>query len=79
MRTVAVVNEKGASAKTTTTISLAVVLAKRGLWVLVVDWTRRPPPASGWGAHASQVFIAQSVSGPIWGDSSDLRRYRASS
>ena len=37
MRTVAVMNEKGGSGKTTTTISLAAVLAERGLSVLVVD------------------------------------------
>jgi chromosome partitioning protein len=37
MRTVAVMNEKGGSGKTTTTISLAAVLAERGLRSLVVD------------------------------------------
>ena len=37
MRTIAVMNEKGGSGKTTTTISLAAVLAERGLFVLVVD------------------------------------------
>src|ERR1051325_11192204 len=37
VRTVAVMNEKGGSGKTTTTISLAAVLAERGLRVLVVD------------------------------------------
>lgn len=37
MRAIAVMNEKGGSRKTTTTISLAAVLAERGLPVLVVD------------------------------------------
>src|SRR5438132_9226594 len=37
VRTVAVMNEKGGSGKTTTTISLAAVLAERGFRVLVVD------------------------------------------
>ena len=37
MRTVAVMNGKGGSGKTTTTISLAAVLAERGLRSLVVD------------------------------------------
>ena len=37
LRTVAVMNEKGGSGKTTTTISLAAVLAERGLRMLVVD------------------------------------------
>ena len=37
MHTVAVMNEKGGSGKTTTTINLAAVLAERGLRCLVVD------------------------------------------
>ena len=37
MRTIAVMNEKGGSGKTTTTISLAAVLAERGYRILVVD------------------------------------------
>src|SRR5258708_5491726 len=37
VRTVAVMNEKGGSGKTTTTISLAAVLAERGFRILVVD------------------------------------------
>ena len=37
VRTVAVMNEKGGSGKTTTTISLAAVLTERGFRVLVVD------------------------------------------
>jgi len=37
VRTVAVMNEKGGSGKTTTTISLAAVLAERGYRILVVD------------------------------------------
>src|SRR5437868_10811786 len=37
LRTVAVMNEKGGSGKTTTTISLAAVLAERGYRILVVD------------------------------------------
>jgi Flp pilus assembly CpaE family ATPase len=37
VRTIAVMNEKGGSGKTTTTISLAAVLAERGFRNLVVD------------------------------------------
>src|SRR6266851_6937039 len=37
VRTVAVMNEKGGSGKTTTTISLAAVLAEDGYRILVVD------------------------------------------
>ncbi len=37
VRTVAVMNEKGGSGKTTTTISLAAVLAELGYRILVVD------------------------------------------
>ena len=37
MHTVAVMNEKGGSGKTTTTINLAAVLAERGFRCLVVD------------------------------------------
>jgi Mrp family chromosome partitioning ATPase len=37
VRTIAVMNEKGGSGKTTTTISLAAVLAERGYRILVVD------------------------------------------
>jgi chromosome partitioning protein len=37
VRTIAVMNEKGGSGKTTTTISLAAVLAERGFRCLVVD------------------------------------------
>ena len=37
MRTIAVMNEKGGSGKTTTTVNLAAVLADRGFRVLVVD------------------------------------------
>src|SRR4030081_317428 len=37
VRTVAVMNEKGGSGKTTTTIRLAAVLAERGYRILVVD------------------------------------------
>ena len=37
VRTVAVMNEKDGSGKTTTTISLAAVLAERGFRILVVD------------------------------------------
>src|ERR1700682_3604997 len=37
VRTVAVMNEKGGSGKTTTTISLVAVLAERGYRILVLD------------------------------------------
>src|SRR5438445_3114116 len=37
VRTIAVMNEKGGSGKTTTTISLAAVLAERGYRILVID------------------------------------------
>jgi chromosome partitioning protein len=59
VRTVAVMNEKGGSGKTTTTISLAAVLGERGLSVLVVDLDPRPRRSCGFGAVASQISHAQ--------------------
>jgi chromosome partitioning protein len=37
MRTIAVVNRKGGSGKTTTAVSLAAVFAERGFWTLLID------------------------------------------
>ena len=53
MRTIAVMNEKGGTGKTTTTISLAAVLAERGLRVLIVDLDPQTS-ASLWMGRASE-------------------------
>src|SRR5713101_6154054 len=60
VRTVAVMNEKVGSGKTTTTISLAAVLAERGLRHVVVDLDLKPRPAYRWGEEGNPVSTARS-------------------
>lgn len=52
MRTVAVVNRKGGSGKTTTAVSLAAALAERGLSVLLIDLDPQAS-ASAWLGQAA--------------------------
>jgi chromosome partitioning protein len=52
MRTIAVVNRKGGSGKTTTAVSVAAALAERGLPVLLIDLDPQAS-ASAWLADAS--------------------------
>ena len=52
MRTIAVVNRKGGSGKTTTAVSVAAALAERGLPVLLIDLDPQAS-ASAWLAEAS--------------------------
>ena len=53
MRTIAVVNRKGGSGKTTTAVSLAAVLAERGLSVLLMDLDPQAS-ASAWFGETSE-------------------------
>ena len=69
MRTVAVMNEKGGSGKTTTTISLAAVLAERGLRVLVVDVDPQAS-ASLWMGRGREPGLYRAIT-----DRADLRPY----
>ena len=52
MRTIAVVNRKGGSGKTTTAVSVAAALAERGLPILLVDLDPQAS-ASTWLAEES--------------------------
>src|SRR5437870_6310258 len=52
MRTIAVVNRKGGSGKTTTAVSVAAALAERGQQVLLIDLDPQAS-ASAWFAEAS--------------------------
>ena len=69
VRTVAVMNEKGGSGKTTTTISLAAVLAERGIRVLVVDLNPQAS-ASLWMGRGREPGLYRAIA-----DRADLRPY----
>src|SRR5579859_6708627 len=69
VRTVAVMNEKGGSGKTTTAISLAAVLAERGLSVLVVDLDPQAS-ASLWLGRGREPGLYRAIT-----DRADLRPY----
>ena len=69
MRTVAVMNEKGGSGKTTTTISVAAVLAERGLRVLVVDLDPQAS-ASLWMGRGREAGLYRAIA-----ERTDLRSY----
>jgi chromosome partitioning protein len=69
VRTVAVMNEKGGSGKTTTTISLAAVLAERGLRVLVIDLDPQAS-ASLWMGRGREPGLYRAIT-----DRADLRPY----
>ncbi len=69
MRTIAVMNEKGGSGKTTTTISLAAVLAERRLSVLVVDLDPQAS-ASLWLGRGREPGLYRAVA-----DKGDLQPY----
>src|SRR5260370_29426793 len=69
VRTVAVMNEKGGSGKTTTTVSLAAVLAERGLRVLVVDLDPQAS-ASLWMGRGREPGFYRAIA-----ERADLRPY----
>jgi chromosome partitioning protein len=70
VRTIAVVNRKGGSGKTTTSVSLAAALAERGLPILLIDLDPQAS-ASAWLADASDergpfdAFLGQRDLGAI--------------
>ena len=69
MRTIAVMNEKGGTGKTTTTISLAAVLAERGLHVLVIDIDPQAS-ASLWMGRGREPGLYRAIA-----ERGDLRPY----
>lgn len=69
MRTIAVMNEKGGTGKTTTTICLAAVLAERGLGVLVVDLDPQAS-ASLWMGRGREPGLYRAIA-----ERGDLRPY----
>ncbi len=55
MRTIAVINQKGGCGKTTTSVNLAAVFARRGFRTLLVDLDPQSHCAAGLGVPESQV------------------------
>jgi len=65
MRTITLSNNKGGSAKTTTTVSLAAAFAESGLRVLVIDLDPQGSSTSWLGGHESSVGLVEFSRGGI--------------
>jgi chromosome partitioning protein len=65
MRTITLSNNKGGSAKTTTTVSLAAAFAERGLHVLVVDLDPQGSSTFWLGGHESSVGLVELSEGGV--------------
>ena len=64
---VAVANEKGGAAKTTTAVNAAAALGAAGHQVLVIDLDHRVTPAAGWvPIGRGPVYIRYSARRRIW-------------
>ena len=76
MRTIAVMNEKGRSGKTATTISLAAVLAEGRLRTLVVDLDPQASPSLWLGRKREPALYSRSRRIAIWGHSCVRQQWR---
>jgi len=65
MRTITLSNNKGGSGKTTTTVSLASVLAERGLRVLVIDLDPQGSATAWLGGRESSIGLVEFSAGGI--------------
>jgi len=63
VRTIAVTNHKGGSAKTTTTVNLAAALGEGGLRVLVIDMDPQGSASSWLGVTDPQVSVVDAIRG----------------
>ncbi|MCP4750109.1 MAG: ParA family protein [Proteobacteria bacterium] len=57
MRKVAVINQKGGTGKTTTTVNLAAALAEQGRQVLIIDWDSQANASSWLGAEGGDTLL----------------------